>query len=86
VASIDEITGSLRSVVDRADETVAAAQGAISKTDEMIAQAVAMNVLGLAADLQRVKAAIEDGLAQVDAAIETFGKAITQADALRGRT
>jgi hypothetical protein len=86
VASIDEITSSLQAVVDKAEETTTGAQGAISETDELIAQALAMNAVGLAADLQQVKATIENGLAQVTAAIETFDEAITQANAARGRT
>jgi hypothetical protein len=86
VASIDELTSSLQAVVEKAEETTAGAQGAISETDELIAQALAINAEGLAADLQQVKATIENGQAQVTAAIETFGEAITQANAARGRT
>jgi ABC-type transporter Mla subunit MlaD len=86
VASIEEIIGSVQSVIDKLDDAATATQGAVSNCDDAISQAMGLSATSLVGALQAVKATIESGASQVAVAGETFKEAIAQAQAAQDGT
>jgi hypothetical protein len=84
MSAIDEVIAALQAVIDELNDTTNAANGAATKTDEAVTQAVALGATGAVAGLTAVKDSI-DKLAQqvhatIDIANDTMGQARAVAD------
>lgn len=86
MSAIDEVIAALQAVIDELNDTTNAANGAASKTDEAIAQAVALGATGAVAGLTMVKDSIDKLTQQVHATIDIANDTINQARAVADGT
>jgi hypothetical protein len=86
MSAIDEVIAALQAVIDELDDTTNAANGAATKTDEAVTQAVALGATGAVAGLTMVKDSIDKLTQQVHATIDIANDTINQARAVADGT
>lgn len=86
MSAIDEVIAALQAVIDELDDTTNAANGAATKTDEAVTQAVALGATGAVAGLTMVKDSIDKLTQQVHATIDIANDTISQARAVADGT
>ena len=86
MSAIDEVIAALQAVVDELDDATNAANGAATKTDEAVTQAVALGTTGAVAGLTMVKDSIDKLTQQVQATIDITNDTINQARAVADGT
>ena len=86
MSAIDEVIAALQAVIDELNDTTNAANGAATKTDEAVTQAVALGATGAVAGLSMVKDSIDKLTQQVHATIDIANDTINQARAVADGT